>query len=48
MSNRDLIAIGTSAGGVEALLKLVAKLPPELPASILVTMRSSGRSWMAC
>jgi two-component system chemotaxis response regulator CheB len=34
----DLIAIGTSAGGVEALLELVKHLPPDLPATLLVTI----------
>jgi two-component system chemotaxis response regulator CheB len=43
MSNRDLIAIGTSAGGVEALLKLVAKLKPDIPATILVTIHLSAQ-----
>jgi len=38
MSNRDLIAIGTSAGGVEALLDLVKHLPADLPATLLVTI----------
>jgi two-component system, chemotaxis family, protein-glutamate methylesterase/glutaminase len=35
---RELVAIGASAGGVEALRELVSSLPPELPASILVVM----------
>src|SRR5215469_6446893 len=38
MANRDVVAIGTSAGGVEALLYLAARLPRELPASVLVTL----------
>lgn len=38
MGNRDIVAIGTSAGGVEALLFLVARLPRGLPAAILVTL----------
>jgi two-component system, chemotaxis family, protein-glutamate methylesterase/glutaminase len=43
---RDVIVIGASAGGVQALQRLVADLPPELPASILVVlhMMSSGTS----
>lgn len=43
---RDLIVIGTSAGGVQALQELVAELPPELPASVLVVLHlsSSGAS----
>jgi len=38
MANRDILAIGTSAGGVEALQFLATKLPRDLPASVLVTL----------
>ncbi len=38
MGNRDIVAIGASAGGVEALCFLAAHLPRELPAAILVTL----------
>lgn len=38
MANRDIIAVGTSAGGVDALQFLAERLPPDLPASILVTI----------
>lgn len=38
MANRDVVAVGTSAGGVEALLFLANKLPPDFPASVLVTI----------
>jgi len=38
MANRDIVAIGTSAGGVEALLSLTKSLPRNLPASILLTI----------
>ena len=33
---RDTIAIGASAGGVEALIELLQRLPRHLPASILL------------
>jgi len=39
--NRDLIAIGGSAGGVEVLLALVGELPAKLPAAILVVLHTS-------
>jgi two-component system, chemotaxis family, protein-glutamate methylesterase/glutaminase len=35
---RDLIAIGASAGGVEALSQVAAGLPRELPAAVLVVL----------
>jgi two-component system chemotaxis response regulator CheB len=38
MANRDLVVIGTSAGGVEALLYLTKNLPDRFPASILITI----------
>lgn len=38
MANRDVLAIGTSAGGVEALLFLAKRLPKDFPASILITI----------
>ena len=38
MANRDILAIGTSAGGVEALLFLAKNLQSDLPASVLLTI----------
>jgi two-component system chemotaxis response regulator CheB len=38
MANRDILAIGTSAGGVEALLFLAKNLKSDLPASVLLTI----------
>lgn len=38
MANRDILAVGTSAGGVEALTFLAKRFQPGFPASILVTI----------
>src|SRR5262249_58688241 len=38
MANRDIVAIGTSAGGVEALLFLATRFAPDFPATILITI----------
>ena len=41
-----MIVVGASAGGVQALQGLVAQLPPELPASMVVVLHlmSAGTS----
>ena len=44
MANRDLVAIGTSAGGVEALVFLARNFPEAMPASILITIHIGARS----
>lgn len=38
MAGRDIIVIGTSAGGVEALQRLVRDLPADLPAAVLIVL----------
>lgn len=46
MPGHDIIVIGASAGGVEALTQLVAGLPPDLPAAIFIVIHfpAQGRS----
>jgi two-component system chemotaxis response regulator CheB len=43
----DIIVIGASAGGVEALLALIPDLPADLPASIFVVMHIGRASHLA-
>lgn len=38
MANRDIVGIGTSAGGVEALMYLAERFRPDFPAAVLVTI----------
>src|SRR5262245_49904822 len=38
MATRDTIVIGASAGGVQALLRLVGELPPGLPAAVFIVL----------
>ncbi len=44
MANRDIVAIGTSAGGVEALLSLARGLPAAFPAAVLITLHIPSES----
>lgn len=46
VAQRDLVVIGASAGGVDALQELVRHVPPEFPAAILVVLHvpSTGTS----
>jgi len=43
---RDIIVVGASAGGVEALANLVTRLPRTFPASIFVTLHVSSESML--
>jgi two-component system, chemotaxis family, protein-glutamate methylesterase/glutaminase len=44
MQNRDIVVIGASSGGVEALTCLVQELPSDLPAALFVVMHFSSFS----
>lgn len=42
MSGHEIIVIGASAGGVDALPRLIASLPADLPASVFVVLHIPG------
>src|SRR3989440_3321854 len=44
MPGHDIIVIGASAGGVEALIKLAGQLPADLPASIFIVLHIPAQS----
>ncbi len=44
MSGRDIVVVGASVGGVEALRELVGRLPADFPGSIFVVMHTAPDS----
>lgn len=47
VTGRDIIVLGASAGGVQALCKVVEDLPPDLPAAIFVVLHISRDGYSA-
>jgi two-component system chemotaxis response regulator CheB len=44
MGNRDLVVIGASAGGIEALQQLLGALPHDLDAAVLIVLHTSSHA----
>jgi len=44
MPAHDIVAVGASAGGVEALSKLVSAVPADLPAAVFVVVHIPAES----
>jgi chemotaxis response regulator CheB len=44
VAHRDIVVVGTSAGGVEALREMARGLPADLPAAVLIVIHTPRRS----
>lgn len=44
MANRDLVVIGASAGGIEALQNILGLLPTDLDAAVLIVLHTSNHA----
>ena len=47
VANRDIVVIGASTGGLDALRVLLGDLPPDLPASVFVVLHVGATSHLA-
>jgi two-component system chemotaxis response regulator CheB len=44
MEHRDIVVIGASAGGLEAIRRILAVMPDDLEAAVLIVLHTAGHS----